>query len=113
MSEKAGCICTSNQCCRHPQVLHVMGNQLTELPADLTSSSSLRDLNAADNLICALPSGWGGMTALASLVLYGNDLGELPDDLVTAPNLQSLWLEGNRLQVRGVFLPFLRCVLRA
>lgn len=83
------------------QVLHAMGNQLADVPRDLTRSSSLEDVNVADNALRGLPSGWGGMPALRSLVLYGNRLTSLPGDLAAAPSLRSLWLEGNPLKVRA------------
>ncbi len=88
--------------------LRLLGNQLTELPADIFSGlSRLEWLRMGHNVLTELPPDvFSGLSRLEWLELSGNELVELPSGVLSGlSSLGSLWLAGNRLTALagGVF----------
>ena len=97
------------------ETLWLNGNSLTELPeAAFRDLSSLVDLNLGSNSLTALAQGiFDGLNALRALKLHENSLTELPGGLflelsepeefvpiggpTRAARLETIWLQGNRL----------------
>ena len=74
-----------------------MGNKLTCIPLSLLGSSTLQQLNLADNALTEVPTDWSAMVQLQAVWLYGNLLTRLPETLARLPILRSVWLENNPL----------------
>ncbi|KAI3428648.1 hypothetical protein D9Q98_007471 [Chlorella vulgaris] len=90
--------------------LSLAGNQLAQLPADISRLTSLSRLQLAGNQLTALPHGTCNLTALQGLWLHGNLLQELPADVGQLSALTQLSLSGNCLSALPEGLAGLRAL---
>ncbi|KAM9699234.1 uncharacterized protein ACNS7B_003529, partial [Menidia menidia] len=79
------------------QVLSLADNQLTSLPASLSSLTRLRKLNLSHNLIAHVPGCVYSMRALVFLDLAYNRLENLAENIQSLLELKILIVEGNNL----------------
>mmetsp|Transcript_147533 Transcript_147533/g.271132 ORF Transcript_147533/g.271132 Transcript_147533/m.271132 type:complete len:935 (+) Transcript_147533:74-2878(+) len=80
--------------------LKLMGNHIQELPKELGSMRSLRQLMVASNCLTTLPRSVASLRRLEWLFAYGNQLRELPPSLLLGSGwLERVLLEGNPLSV--------------
>ena len=77
--------------------LDLSGNQLKELPAEITQLVNLTTLYLGGNKLSELPSEIGQLTNLTTLDLSGNQLSALPAEITQLANLTTLDLSGNYL----------------
>ena len=81
----------------HLQSLHLEGNQLTALPAEIGMLAGLQGLYLDGNQLTALPAEIGKLAGLQRLDLQGNQLTALPAEIGRLAGLQRLDLRGNKL----------------
>lgn len=77
--------------------LHLSGNQLSELPPEITSLVTLHSLDVGQNKLQLLPDDIGNLNELQYLSLYGNELTELPESISQMSELINLGLNQNSL----------------
>lgn len=77
--------------------LSLSGNELIELPADITMLSMLRNLDVGQNKLEFLPENIGDLNQLLFLSLYGNELTTLPDSISQMGELVSLGINQNKI----------------
>jgi Leucine-rich repeat (LRR) protein len=77
--------------------LHLLENQLTELPKEIGNLSNLRELNLGNNQLTELPKEIGNLTNLTKLDLWNNQFTELPKKIANLSNLTRLSLRDNQL----------------
>ena len=73
------------------------GNQLTSLPAEIGQLTSLTELNLGGNQLTSVPTEIGQLTSLRSLNLGQNQLTSLPGEIGQLTSLRGLRLYHNRL----------------
>ena len=78
------------------QHLHLAGNHLTKVPADLAKLEGLLSLNLESNALESL-KGLGNLASLTALNARSNQLAKLPDEVCTLPALLSLDVGDNAL----------------
>ncbi|MEZ8948314.1 MULTISPECIES: leucine-rich repeat-containing protein kinase family protein [unclassified Vibrio] len=103
------------------EILDLSGNQLSDLPAELSKLTNLRIIFASNNLFTHLPDVLGSLpklemvgfktnqiktvseqslpTQLRWLILTDNEIEALPSSLGERPRLQKLALAGNKIRV--------------
>ncbi|MEZ8943474.1 leucine-rich repeat-containing protein kinase family protein [Vibrio sp. 10N.222.54.B12] len=103
------------------EILDLSGNQLSDLPAELSQLTNLRIIFASNNLFTHLPDVLGSLpklemvgfktnqiktvseqslpTQLRWLILTDNEIEALPSSLGERPRLQKLALAGNKIRV--------------
>ena len=81
------------------QTLNITNNHLTALQS-LTGCPGLITLNAGENKISELPSGFTDLARLRHVNLSSNDLRLVPTEVASMENLESLVLAANPLQVK-------------
>ena len=59
----------------------MIGNKLTELPAEIGDLRELRKLSVSYNQVVGLPTSIQRLTKLEKLYLIGNELTELPAEI--------------------------------
>ena len=77
--------------------LHLRGNQLTELPPEVGQLSRLTVLVAEYNALTTLPTEIGLLTELTELTLGWNELTTLPTEIGLLTNLKDLTVPSNHL----------------
>jgi internalin A len=77
--------------------LDLQGKQLSSLPENIDSLTSLYSLNLSCNKLTSLPESIGNLTSLNCLDLSCNQLTKLPKSISNLINLKSLVLEDNYL----------------
>lgn len=82
--------------------LYLGGNQLEQLPTEISELSQLTALILCDNKLTYLPKQLTKLTRLHSLKLHKNELQTLPQNLVQLTNLQELSLRENPLVIRFI-----------
>lgn len=82
--------------------LYLGGNQLDELPVEVSELSQLTALILCDNKLTYLPKQLTKLTKLHSLKLHKNRLQTLPQNLIQLTNLQELSLRDNPLVIRFI-----------
>ena len=93
----------------HLRYLDLTGNQLTELPACVTTFKDLKWLGLNFNRLTKLPESLGALTRLERLYLRGNALRDLPESVGALASLLELDASGNQLEGLPVsLLPLLR-----
>ena len=80
------------------QSLDLGRNELTALPAEIGKLTSLQRLELGFNQLTALPAEIGKLTSLQSLNLSANQLTALPASIENLTNLQALYLGSNQLR---------------
>ncbi|UMM31423.1 hypothetical protein L5515_012902 [Caenorhabditis briggsae] len=78
-------------------ILNMANNEITELPEEISSWTSLKGLNAAKNSMTKFPEAILPLKNLIYLDLNGNDINEIEVELLysSLPNLIKLNLAGN------------------
>ena len=79
------------------QFLHLCGNKLTELPAEIGDLRELKTLWMSNNQLVGLPTSVQRLTKLERLVLDGNELTELPAEISDFRELRELSVSDNQL----------------
>ena len=82
--------------------LHLDGNKLTELPAEIGDLRELRRLLVRNNQLVGLPTSIQRLTKLEVLYLYGNKLTELPAEIGDLRKLSELDVRHNPLTVDAI-----------
>jgi leucine-rich repeat protein SHOC2 len=77
--------------------LDLQSKQLSSLPENIDSLTSLYSLNLSDNQLTSLPESIGSLTSLNCLNLSHNQLTSLPKNISNLTNLKSLILADNPL----------------
>jgi len=77
--------------------LDLSGNQLRELPAEITQLANLTTLDLSDNQLRELPAEITSLSNLTTLDLSWNKLSELPAEIKQLANLTTLNLSQNQL----------------
>ncbi|HEX7315319.1 MAG TPA: COR domain-containing protein [Pyrinomonadaceae bacterium] len=73
------------------------GNQLSDLPAELSKLKNLVELDLMKNRLVKLPAVVCQMRSLQTLYLDRNNLNELPAEIANLSNLTALYLRSNHL----------------
>lgn len=77
--------------------LDASGRQLTTLPDDILSQTSLTSLNLSNNQLTTLPDDFAQLTRLETLNIENNRLEHVPDGLKRMTWLKSLDISNNRI----------------
>ena len=81
----------------HAQVLHVNGNELTELPESIGNLQALTELGVYENQLTELPKSIGNLQALTLLHAQHNQLDALPGSIGDLRALTQLFVGINHL----------------
>ena len=93
---------TSIQKLNSLQRLHLDGNNLTELPAEIGDLKELSWLSVRNNQLVDLPTSIHKLNRLEKLKLDGNNFTELPAEIGDLKELKELHVSGNPLTVDAI-----------
>jgi Leucine-rich repeat (LRR) protein len=79
------------------KVVDLSGQQLTALPADVTSQNNISSLNLSNNQLTTLPASIRNLTNLQVLNVENNRLETLPPEIGLLKNLKTADFSNNRL----------------
>jgi TIR domain-containing protein/Leucine Rich Repeat (LRR) protein len=90
------------QCCTYDEqgrlsILDLCGLELSQVPPEVWSFSSLRQLYLGYNQISTLPAEVGNLSSLRQLFLTSNQISSLPAEVGNLSSLQVLSLDSNQL----------------
>lgn len=80
--------------------LELDNNKLTQLPQNFSHLSELSYLSMAFNYFSDFPEGLCGLKKLLYLDFSKNVLTSIPESILNLAKLNSLWLEGNQLNLK-------------
>ena len=93
---------TSIQKLNRLQWLDLDGNNLTELPAEISDLKELMVLKVSNNQLVGLPTSIQKLNSLRELYMDGNNLTELPAEIGGLGKLRFLFVSGNPLTVDAI-----------
>lgn len=76
----------------HLKELHLIGNNLLQIPVDIDHLTALEFFECTGNKIEMLPKNFSKLTYLNTLILKGNNINIFPEEILKLQNLNVLWV---------------------